>query len=173
MFNISLTERERNLLIAGGVIIIVGVLYLGMSSILKWFDEIQLKKNYILDVRQKIKRYGEQYNQLKSLANEVKQRSQKTDITPIIENLIEVNHLKEKVHSMNPSNSTVEKKYTKYLVSISLRNVSAKELLTFIKDIENYSGVFLKIDYFSSRPVLRKPGLYNCQIKIATFTQRS
>ena len=170
---IELTVRERNLLIGGGVIILLALLSLGVRSALSRFDKFQIEKNNIADVRKQIEAYGQEYNLLKDLATQVSSRSQKTDITPVIEELLNSNQLTEKAKSVNPSNSVVEKKYTKYSVSITLKEVSAEEFLKFIKSVEDYSGAFLKIDYFNSRPVLRKPGLYNCQIKVATFTRRS
>ena len=171
--HIELTDRERGLLIGGGVLIGLVIVYFGIHSIFRWLDNVQIKKNRILNDRQEILSYGQQHNLLKSLAVEVSSRSQQRDITPIIENLIESNSLIDKVRSVNPSNSVVEKKYIKSLVTISLRDISAEEFLTFIKSVENYQAAFLKIDYFNSRPALKKPGLYNCQIKIATFTKRN
>ncbi len=161
------------MLIGGGCLSGLAILLFGIHSTFRWLDGVQREKKRVLGVRQEISMYGQQHNLLKKLAVEVSSRSKKRDITPIIENLIESNGLTSKVRSMNPSNSVVEKKYIKYLVTIFLRDVSAEEFLTFIKGVENYQGTFLKIDYFNSRPVLRKPGLYNCQITIATFTKRS
>ena len=170
---IQLTEREKNLLIGSGILMTIVLIFWGMASLFNWLNNIKNQKNQIINSHQKIEDYGKEYNLLKNLAQQVGTKIQKIDITPIVESLLDKHQLGEKVINVSPSSSMVEKKYEKHLVSISLRGVSANEFLSFIKSVEDYKGVFLKVDYINTRPVLRKPGLYNCQIKIATFVKKS
>ena len=169
----QLTEREKQLLMGGGILVIVALIFWGVGFIFSWLNGIKDEKNGMLNARQKIEVYGKEYNLLKELEQQIGSKTQKIDITPIIEDLLNDHQLGDKASNVNPSTSTVQKKYQKHIVSISLREVSANSFLSFLKAVEDYSGAFLKVDHVNTRPVLRKPGLYNCQIKIATFVKKS
>ena len=169
---LELTKREKKLLVIGAITVTIAGFYLAVSLFFNWMKGIDIQKEEVLSERRMIEKLGREYNLLQNLAQQVDQKTKNTDITPIIEELLNTNQLKEKVASVNPSQSVIENKYIKYLVQISLKKVTANEFLSFIKSVENYSSVFLKVDYFHSSPVLKSPGLYNCRIKIATFIQK-
>ena len=169
---LELTEREKKLLIIAVFVMAFAGLYLASSFFFNWLKNMDSKREAILFEKRMIEKLGNEYNLLQNLMQQVGQKTRDTNITPIIEDLLNTNQLREKAASMNPSQSVIENKYIKYVVRISLKKVSANEFLSFIRSVENYSGTFLKIDYFHSSPVLKSPGLYNCNIKIATFTPK-
>ncbi len=168
----KLTEREIKMLFIGGGFIISVLLFYGFLTLRKSFDNIREKKSNLLYERKMIQDAGQEYKLLQALASSVGKQSSNKDIVPDIEILLERNGLKDKAFSISPSKRVIENKYMKNLVSISFKEVTAKDILSFVKDVEEYKQAFLKVDYFRSRPLYRKKGLYNCTIKVATFFRK-
>ena len=170
---LEFTKREKRLLIIAVISITITGFYLGANFFLKFLADLASQRQKIFSEKRMIEQLGQEYYLLQDLAQQVNRKTSNTDITPIIEELLNINQLREKAVSVNPSQSVIANKYIKYLVHVNFRKVTANEFLSFIKSIETYPGAFLKIDYFSSSLVLKSPGLYNCNIKIATFASKS
>ena len=120
----QLTDREKSLLMGGGILIGIILIIWGVRSTMSWFDEIQNQKQAILNSRQEIEIYGKEYNLLKDLATQVGKKTQEMDITPIIEELLNKHQLTDKINHVNPSSSTVEKK----IQEISGEHISTKSI---------------------------------------------
>ena len=169
---LELTKREKRLLVIAVMVVMTAGFYLSTNFLLKFLEDLASQRQKIFSEKRMIEQLGQEYHLLQDLARQVNQKTGNTDITPIIEELLNTSQLRGKAASVNPSQSVVDNKYIKYLVQVSLRKVTANEFLSFIRSIETYPGAFLKIDYFNSSLVLKSPGLYNCNIKIATFAAK-
>lgn len=93
-------------------------------------------------------------------------------MVPFIEGVLNSINLRDKITSMTPRDTVIDGNYTKRQVSIALREVSAAQFLDFIKQIEQHTGSLYKIESFSSRPVLKKNGLYNVSITVVGFQKK-
>ena len=165
----QLTNREIKLLIGVGILFLFLLIFFGISSFKKKYAIIVESKKIALNDKKSLYAIGREYKILQDMANTVANKSGNRDIAPDIESILDKNSLKAKAIRISPSNKIIENKYMKYQIDITLKDITSLQLLTLIKDIEEYQSVFIKIENLRSKPTYNKPGVYQASLQVATF----
>ena len=165
----ELTNREIKMLIAVGIFLMAILFGWGVKKFRGYMEAIaEGRKTALLD-KKSLYILGQEYHILQEMANSIANKGTNHDIAPDIESLLEKNGLKEKAVRLLPSTKVIENKYTKYQLDITLKDITSREILSLIKDIEEYQSVFIKIENFRSKPTYNKPGIYQCSLQAVTF----
>lgn len=165
----NITDREKKFVIAGIIFIIILMLFYGASYV----------KNNIFSVDEKIKQssiedasllqYGREYRKLSALRT-----MEKVDLDPMIpqiEALLQKYGVRNNA-SLQPTDSVIENKFIKRLVSIDFREIDAASLLNIIRELEDHNTIPYSIEFFQSGQVGNKPGVYRASMKIAAFKNK-
>jgi hypothetical protein len=89
-----------------------------------------------------------------------------------IETMLKNIGLREKVGSLTPTDTIVQEKYLKREVKLSIKESPANLVLDFIRQVEQSVQTLYKIESFSYRPVLKKPGIYDFTLQISAFQRK-
>ncbi|MCS6985592.1 MAG: hypothetical protein NZM25_10770 [Leptospiraceae bacterium] len=168
----TLTLRERVFLVIGSILIMIMLGFLLTKKLGKHFRSLEERLAEMESSLQTLEKLGREYVMLQSYRFGGEETSLE-NMVPQIESILNSLNLRDKITSITPRDVPIENNYVKRLVSITLRDVSALEFLDFIKQVEQSSTALYKIENFSSRPVLKKTGLYNVSITVAGFRKKS
>ncbi|HNA78604.1 MAG TPA: hypothetical protein PKY99_04095, partial [Turneriella sp.] len=89
-----------------------------------------------------------------------------------IETMLKNIGLREKVGSLTPTDTIVQEKYLKREVKVSIKESPANLVLDFIRQVEQSVQTLYKVESFSYRPVLKKPGIYDFTVQISGFQRK-
>jgi len=169
MIKISLTTREKTLLLFGAAFLVLLLGTLGYKKFLAGRTSYSEKIGQIESDSDLITSYGKEYQVLSGL-----RKGQNIDLAPMtgyIESLLQRFAMKERV-TVVPNDTVIEKRFIKKTVSINWKEIKSESILLFIKEIEDNQSIPMTIEYFNSRPLLRTPGYYTVSMKIAAYKNK-
>lgn len=165
----EITNRERKFIVVGLGFFVCMILFFAFdyikTNILSIDDKI---KNALLEEK-RLEYMGHEYKKLASLRS-----SEKIDLEPMIpqiESLLQKYGVRNNA-TFHPSDSVIENKYVKRLVSIDFREIDSTSLLSIIREIEDHSNIPYFIEFFQYSELSTKPGLYRVSLKIAAFKNK-
>jgi type II secretory pathway component PulM len=166
----SLNARERTYLMLLGVFMLfLGVFFAGRSFARYMTDLSERSESAERDTMQ-IENLGRQYQLLQAMKTGDSQ--QLDNMLSSIETMLKTIGLRERVGSLTPTDTIVQDKYLKREVKVSIRESSANQVLDFIRQIEQSTQTLYKVENFSYRPVLKKPGIYDFTVQISGFQRK-
>jgi len=165
----KITEREKLFLIGGGAFFGLVVIFYLFLYVKNNLFSVEDESSLIQEEIRKIEEYGKKYQQLVNLKA---QNDYNLDpMSATIESLLQKNGLHDNVR-VRPVDSVIENKYLKRQISVDIREVSAMQMMQFIKDVEENTILPVTVEYFLSRPVAGKPGYYMLSLKVSAFTKK-
>lgn len=165
----QLTRRERVLLVVaaitlGAFLVLMGVRYIG-SNVLAMEAEIdQIHKSEL-----ELESLGEEYARLKKM--KFSQKGVVESMVTQIEEMLRRFGVYERAR-MKTSDTTIESKYLKRLVTIEISEITSQEMLQLIKGIESNSTITLVIENYYTRPISKKPGFYWMRLTVAAMQNK-
>lgn len=166
----SLSARERTYLMVLVVFIaVVLVFFLGRSFAHYMADLRERTDSAERDTLQ-IENLGRQFQVLQAMKTGDAQ--QLDNMLSSIETMLKNIGLRDKVGSLTPTDTIVQDKYLKREVKVSIKESPANLVLDFIRQVEQSVQTLYKIENFSYRPVLKKPGIYDFTVQISGFQRK-
>lgn len=167
----KLTPRERVFLVVGLLLILSMLSFLFLKKLGRHFRSLDDRVAELESEIETLEKLGREYVMLQSYRFGGESTSLEA-MVPYLEGILNSLNLRDKITSITPRDVPIENNYIKRLVNISLREVSALQFLDFIKQVEQSTTALYKIENFSSRPVLKKTGLYNVSITVVGFQKK-
>ncbi len=166
----SLNPRERTYLMLMGVFFLFLILFFSGRAFFRYIAEIEERSASAEKDTMRIEQLGREYQVLQAMKTGDSQ--QLDNMLSSIEQMLKTIGLREKVGTLTPTDTVVQDKYLKREVKVSIRESSANLVLDFIRQIEQSVQTLYKIESFSYRPVLKKPGLYDFTVQISGFQKK-
>lgn len=166
----SLNPRERTyLMILGVFALFLGIFFAGRSFAAYMTDLRERTDSAERDTVQ-IENLGRQFQVLQAMKTGDSQ--QLDNMLSSIETMLKNIGLREKVGSLTPTDTIVQEKYLKREVKVSIKESPANLVLDFIRQVEQSVQTLYKVESFSYRPVLKKPGIYDFTVQISGFQRK-
>lgn len=166
----SLNPRERTyLMILGVFALFLGVFFAGRSFAAYMADLRERTDSAERDTVQ-IENLGRQFQVLQAMKTGDSQ--QLDNMLSSIETMLKTIGLREKVGSLTPTDTIVQEKYLKREVKVSIKESPANLVLDFVRQVEQSVQTLYKVESFSYRPVLKKPGIYDFTVQISGFQRK-
>jgi len=159
----GLSPREKSYLVIMVVFLSFVALFLTFRRINQYFADLA-ERSESAETR------GREYQLLQSI--KTGEGQQLDSMLPTIEGLLKNLQLRDKIGNLTSSDTTVQEKYLKREVKISIREVPAAAVLDFIRQVEQSTMNLYKIEQFAYRPVLKKPGIYDFNLNISAFQRK-
>lgn len=168
----QLTQREKYLLMFAGIFFAFLILFFSGRKLVQYITEMSESSLTAERETSQLQALGKEYQMLQNFKTGG-EASQLESMMPYIENLLNTLNLRDKVMSLNPRDTVVQNNYLKKEVLISLREITASQMLEFVKQTEQNAGSPYKIESFTYRPVLKKTGFYNFTLSLAGFQKKT
>lgn len=168
----QLTQREKYLLIFAGVFFLFLLVFFSGRKVVQYISEMSESSITAERETSQLEALGREFQALQSVKSGG-EASQLETMMPNIENLLNTLNLRDKVISLNPRDTVVQNNFLKKEVLISLREITAAQMLDFIKQTEQNTSNPYKIESFTYRPVLKKTGFYNFTLSLAGFQKKA
>jgi hypothetical protein len=167
----SLNPRERSyVIILVAFAAIMGLFFAG-RSFARYMNDISERSDSAERDTLQIENLGRQYQLLQAMRTGDSQ--QLDNMLSSIETMLKTIGLRDKVGSLTPTDTTVQEKYLKREVKVSIKESPANQVLDFIRQIEQSTQTLYKVESFSYRPVLKKPGIYDFSVQISGFQRKN
>lgn len=167
----SLNPRERSYLALLGIFMgLLGMFFAGRGFAGYMSDLSERSESAERDTLQ-IENLGRQFQVLQAMKTGDAQ--QLDNMLSSIETMLKNIGLREKVGSLTPTDTIVQEKYLKREVKVSIKESPANLVLDFIRQIEQSVQTLYKVENFSYRPVLKKPGIYDFTVQISGFQRKN
>lgn len=153
-----------------GVFFLFLILFFSGRAFFHYIAEIEERSASAEKDTMRIEQLGREYQVLQAMKTGDSQ--QLDNMLSSIEQMLKTIGLREKVGTLTPTDTVVQDKYLKREVKVSIRESSANLVLDFIRQIEQSVQTLYKIESFSYRPVLKKPGLYDFTVQISGFQKK-
>lgn len=153
-----------------GVFFLFLILFFSGRAFFRYIAEIEERSASAEKDTMRIEQLGREYQVLQAMKTGDSQ--QLDNMLSSIEQMLKTIGLREKVGTLTPTDTVVQDKYLKREVKVSIRESSANLVLDFIRQIEQSVQTLYKIESFSYRPVLKKPGLYDFTVQISGFQKK-
>ncbi len=166
----TLNARERTYVMLLGVFLLfLGIFFSGRSFARYMTDLRDRSESAERDTLQ-IENLGRQYQLLQAMKTGDSQ--QLDNMLSSIEAMLKTIGLRDRVGSLTPTDTIVQEKYLKREVKVSIKESAANQVLDFIRQIEQSTQTLYKVESFSYRPVLKKPGIYDFTVQISGFQRK-
>jgi len=166
----NLNPRERSYVIILGVFVVFLGFFFAGRSFLRYMNDISERSESAERDTIKIENLGREYQLLQATKSS---DSQQIDgMLPAIEAMLKAIGLREKVGTLTYTDTPVQEKYIKREVKVSIRESSATQVMDFVRQIEQSTQTLYRIDNFTFRPVLKKPGIYDFNMQISGFQKK-
>lgn len=156
-------------MVLGVFILFLGVFFAGRSFAAYMTDLRERTDSAERDTLQ-IENLGRQFQVLQAMKTGDTQ--QIDNMLSSIETMLKNLGLREKVGSLTPTDTVVQEKYLKREVKVSIKESPATPVLDFIRQVEQSVQTLYKVESFSYRPVLKKPGIYDFTVQISAFQRK-
>ena len=167
----SLNPRERTYVIMLGIFAgLLGVFFMG-RSFARYMTSISERSESAERDTMQIEVLGRRYQVLQAMKTGDSQ--QLDNMLSSIETMLKNIGLRDKVGSLTPTDTTVQDKYLKREVKVSIKESPANQVLDFVRQIEQSTQTLYKVESFSYRPVLKEPGIYDFNIQISGFQRKN
>jgi len=166
----SLNARERTyVMILGGFMVILGFFMAG-RAFARYMSDLSERSDFAERDTLRLEGLGRQYQLLQAMRTGDSQ--QLDNMLSTIESMLKAIGLREKVGSLTPTDTTVQEKYLKREVKVSIKESPADLVLNFVRQIEQSTQTLYKVESFTYRPVLKKPGIYDFNVQISGFQRK-
>jgi len=166
----SLNPRERTYLIVLGVFVLFLAIFFAGRSFAAYMTDLRERTDSAERDTVQIESLGREYQVLQAMKTGDSQ--QLDNMLSSIETMLKTTGLREKVGSLTPTDTIVQEKYLKREVKVSIKESPANLVLDFIRQVEQSVQTLYKIESFSYRPVLKKPGIYDFTVQISGFQRK-
>jgi len=166
----SLNPRERTYLIVLGVFVLFLAIFFAGRSFAAYMTDLRERTDSAERDTVQIENLGREYQVLQAMKTGDSQ--QLDNMLSSIETMLKTIGLREKVGSLTPTDTIVQEKYLKREVKVSIKESPANLVLDFIRQVEQSVQTLYKIESFSYRPVLKKPGIYDFTVQISGFQRK-
>ena len=167
----DLSPREKKYLLGLIVFLLITNFFFASRAVMRYLSNLaEASHNAEQDTAQ-LESIGHQYQLLQSVKT-----GEGADLDAMlgnIENLLKSLNLREKVGTLTPQDTVVQNNFIKREIRISLKDIVASQALDLIAQIEQSTQNLFKVESFSYRPVLRKPGIYDATITISGFQRKT
>lgn len=166
----SLSARERTYLMALAIFAVLVLLFFMGRSFARYMTDLRERTDSAERDTVQIENLGRQFQILQAMKTGDSQ--QLDNMLSSIETMLKNIGLRDKVGSLTPTDTIVQEKYLKREVKVSIKESPANLVLDFIRQIEQSVQTLYKIESFSYRPVLKKPGIYDFTLQISGFQKK-
>lgn len=166
----SLSARERTYLLALAIFAVLVLFFFMGRSFARYMTDLRERTDSAERDTVQIENLGRQFQILQAMKTGDSQ--QLDNMLSSIETMLKNIGLRDKVGSLTPTDTIVQDKYLKREVKVSIKESPANLVLDFIRQIEQSVQTLYKIESFSYRPVLKKPGIYDFTIQISGFQKK-
>lgn len=166
----SLNPRERNYVVLLGVFLIfLGIFFMG-RNFMRYMNDLSERSESAERDTIKVENFGREYQLLQATKSS---DSQQIDgMLPAIEAMLKAIGLREKVGTLTYTDTPIQEKYIKREVKVSIRESAANQVMDFLRQVEQSTQTLYRIDNFTFRPVLKKPGIYDFNMQISGFQKK-
>ncbi|MDH4261614.1 MAG: hypothetical protein OEV78_01065 [Spirochaetia bacterium] len=165
----NFTLREKRFIFAGLIFLFILIIYFSFNYLNDHIFSLDAKiKEAQIDEANMIQ-YGKEFKKLAVLRT-----SDKIDLDPMIpqiESLLQKYGVRNNA-TLQPSDSIIENKFLKRLVSIEFKEIDASSILNIIRELEDHNTIPYTIEYFQTVPITNKAGIYRISMKIAAFKNK-
>lgn len=166
----TLTKRERLLIFAGSITIVVLLFIILLKSIISWRVEYANKANESRSEINSLERLITKYNLYKTLQSGSGENNVNNIYTKLDPILIRYS-LKSNVASMKDAPAVVLKKYQRITIDINFKSVPLNNVFKMIYDIEKNKQINARIDYFKFRKPFAEKEIYDVNIKLSSYSK--
>ncbi|MCX7632580.1 MAG: type II secretion system protein M [Turneriella sp.] len=166
----SLSPRERIYLMVLAVFLVLVATFFTARSFTRYMRDLNERSNSAERDTMQIEQLGRQYQMLQAMRTGDSQ--QLDNMLSNIETMLRNTGLRDKIGSLTPTDTVVQDKYLKREVKLTIRESPANLVLDFIRQVEQSVQILYKIENFSFRPVLKKPGIYDFTLQISAFQKK-
>jgi len=167
----ALNPREKTYVLILATFALVMALFFAGRKFSRYMTDIRERSDSAERDTVQIENLGRQYQLLQAMKTGDSQ--QLDNMMSSIESMLKTIGLREKVGSLTPTDTTVQDKYLKREVRLSIKESGANQVLDFMRQIEQSTQTLYKIESFSYRPVLKKAGIYDFQLTISGFQKKN
>lgn len=172
----NLSQRERKILIAAGVVFALLLVYLGLDSLLRGYDEldrdIAKQERDLVTLGRLSAQYQDTRRQLTQIKAKLDQTQKGFSVLSFIEDLANKENIRENIGSMKPKKLPVNEQYEETLVEIQMDNVTLPKLIDFIFKIEN-SGHLLKVKRLRIKTRYDNRDLLYVTLQVSTYRNKA
>lgn len=164
----QLNERERVIVFAGILVILIMAFYLIVQKGYQLRKELTESVNESALQSNQLDRVINDYNYFRALKTGGKDEDISEMYSKLDQILIRYN-LKEKVSTMKDSSNTIRKEYSQITIDVSFRSVSLNDIIKLVYDIEKNKQINAKVDYLDFRKPFQDKEVYDINMKISSF----
>lgn len=172
----NLSQREQRVVLGAGALFVLMLLYLGVDSVLdsyqKLEDKIVAKRGEVEKIARLRTQYIEAHRQLEEIKTKLDQMERGFSVLSFIEDLANKENIREKIGSVKPKKIPLNDTYDENIVELNIDNVSLRELVDFIYQVEN-SGQLLKVKRLRIKTRYDNRDLLNVTLQVTTYKKKA